>query len=786
MAEPFDEGGWGTATGLLDRPAPTGSRTAPGPRPPREVVHLPRTGYQRLIGDGALTVLLGLLLATAIAPLSGVYLGSDWIRPVGGALLLALGLAHGARRMGLGPLGALGVAAVGWALFVAVAFESSTLLGGIVPTRATAGAVVDAFARGFELVRLRPSPTFAEPGLLLLTVTGVWIVAYLADGMLFILRSPTKAIVAAITLWAVPLAVAPSEGRAIWPWAGSLLLASAVLLLGAHADDVQRSGHLVLASARPARGEAAARAVAPPSAVVIGGAAVLLGVLLAGLLPGFDAEPWFEVRGAGGTTITTNPIVDIRARLVATDTGPVVHVDSPRPVYLRTTSLDVYNDREEWTSSGIRGTPVQGDVAPPPDTDHEQVEVGIEISGIEPGAILAPAPFQPIRVTGPTAEILQYDRTTATLTVDSGEVLEAGDTYQVTAALPAPSPAVLRQVARPAGPNTFVELPPNVPPEVGALAREIVTAAGAETMFDQALAIQDELRTWTYSLTPAPGHGSTAMLQFLDSREGYCEQFAGTMAVMLRSLGIPARLAVGYTPGTVGDDGRWTVSNANAHAWVEVHFGPHGWIPFEPTPRTDGNVLVPGEDGLAPDRTERMEAEQAAAGEAPLPGAGPQPEITDPFAVPEFPDVDPGAVPAGGGTGGGSSLPVPVVVLAMVAVVAVLAAVVLRARQRGVPAAPPPERIRAARVGVERLGRAIGRPRRPGETDAEYFPRLAGGHSCGAALAGPATRADFAPAVEVRDARAAESAAADLESRLLTGLSRAGRVRVRLSALLRR
>jgi hypothetical protein len=69
-------------------------------------------------------------------------------------------------------------------------------------------------------------------------------------------------------------------------------------------------------------------------------------------------------------------------------------------------------------------------------------------------------------------------------------------------------------------------------------------------------------------------------------KEGYCQHFAGAMALMLRMLGIPARVAAGFTSGSYDDDNgpRWTVTDHDAHAWVEVWFDGWGWLPFDPTP----------------------------------------------------------------------------------------------------------------------------------------------------------------------------------------------------------
>ena len=80
--------------------------------------------------------------------------------------------------------------------------------------------------------------------------------------------------------------------------------------------------------------------------------------------------------------------------------------------------------------------------------------------------------------------------------------------------------------------------------------------------------------------------GSPPLVDFLlNSRRGFCQHFAGSMAVMLRTVGIPARVAVGYTGGTFDSGtGRYRVLDRDAHSWVEVWFDGHGWLPFDPTP----------------------------------------------------------------------------------------------------------------------------------------------------------------------------------------------------------
>jgi transglutaminase-like putative cysteine protease len=90
---------------------------------------------------------------------------------------------------------------------------------------------------------------------------------------------------------------------------------------------------------------------------------------------------------------------------------------------------------------------------------------------------------------------------------------------------------------------------------------------------------------FTYDEHPPAAHGIPPLVSFLQTKRGYCQQFAGAMALMLRYLGIPARVAVGFTSGAYDPvTGTWVVTDHDAHAWVEAWFRGYGWLPFDPTP----------------------------------------------------------------------------------------------------------------------------------------------------------------------------------------------------------
>ncbi len=116
------------------------------------------------------------------------------------------------------------------------------------------------------------------------------------------------------------------------------------------------------------------------------------------------------------------------------------------------------------------------------------------------------------------------------------------------------------------------------------LSREIV--GQATDPYEIALRIEQYLRAaYSYSLTPPATSFQSPYAAFLfKTRAGYCQQFAGAMAVLLRFNGIPSRVAVGFATGRPGKNDTFVVNRTDAHAWVEVFFPSVGWVPFDPTP----------------------------------------------------------------------------------------------------------------------------------------------------------------------------------------------------------
>ena len=173
--------------------------------------------------------------------------------------------------------------------------------------------------------------------------------------------------------------------------------------------------------------------------------------------------------------------------------------------------------------------------------------------------------------------------------------------------------------------------------------------AGVDTGYGRVKAIETKLQEdYTYAervpTRPVPLNGF-----LFDDKRGYCQQFSGTMALMLRMLGIPARVAAGFSPGSYNrDTGEYRVRDLDAHSWVEVYFTGIGWVPFDPTP-----TAAPAESQSAAAATS---AARADAGEVANPRGGVAAER---------------ASPAAGVSAGGDGLPdwvIPVLILVVLTV----------------------------------------------------------------------------------------------------------------------
>jgi transglutaminase-like putative cysteine protease len=412
------------------------------------------------------------------------------------------------------------------------------------------------------------APVPSEGSFLMAAALGLGVVSMFADAFAFRAFGRAEAVVPAGVLFIFTAALGTDRDRvasaAVWFAAALVVVAVLRALHGGGAESWLGRRRRAVGAALPATAMCAL--VAALCAAVIGPA-----------LPGASADPLLETRQThNDVTEVLNPWVDIRSKLVNRRNTEMFTMSSAVGRYWRVTGLSQFNG----TTWGLPDRTLEdagGQLNPT--TENSQI-VQQQITITRFGGKLVPSAFRP--VSAAQSNLLWLSGTDTLVLNDA--VLTEGDVYNVAADVYVPSADVLRTDTVSSPPSSeFLELPADLPSEVVDQARAVT--ANATTPYDKALALQNWFRNeFTYDLNVQSGHSEDAILSFLRIRRGYCEQFAGTFGVMARAIGLPSRVAVGFTKGELKADGLYHVYGRNAHAWPEVWFDNVGWVLFEPTP----------------------------------------------------------------------------------------------------------------------------------------------------------------------------------------------------------
>ena len=204
------------------------------------------------------------------------------------------------------------------------------------------------------------------------------------------------------------------------------------------------------------------------------------------------------------------------------------------------------------------------------------------ILGDVPGQNAMPMAQTAQEIAGPIGDIT-WDPSRAQAFIDGG--LEAGMEYTVRSRIVIPRPGQLDQVefSAPHAYGVWTELPADLDPRIGQIAERLT--ADATSDYRKVLAIQQHFHDpeFTYSTDVETDTDADGLLEFLtQTKAGFCQHYTAAMTVMVRTLGLPARVAVGSRSGTRQQDGSYLVQSDDAHVWVEVYFEGSGWLPFEP------------------------------------------------------------------------------------------------------------------------------------------------------------------------------------------------------------
>jgi transglutaminase-like putative cysteine protease len=619
----------------------------------------------------AAPIALAALSVVAALSLGRVVDSSRFVLPVIAAALLPHALGAVVRWRGWSVwLGWL-LAAVGLVVFVVLALETPTTTVGL-PGGDTWHAIGTQLDGGWHLLRTAPAPAPTTDGAILLAVIAVWCMATLADWLAFGRQTALAATAPALVFFVWTSTLGTDDVQVLLTvgfcaTVGAFMLAQHLALL-----DQRRSWLVSQRGARP-------HWLAP--AAVLGGGAIVVALVVAPLLPGSGSDPLLDVAGtardrAGGHSYKPSlaPFVDIGRKLDSVEDTELFSVKSDVPDYWRIAALDQYSsdDGGQWTLSAEGDGSVS--VGLPDEAPAGSLVQDFAIGPLSERWL--PAAYEPVGID--LADTLVV-RSSGTIVADADEVSHLD--YRVASKLPplAGTPFSAAQIAATSQPvpselRRYTSLPQTADiDQIRAIARDVT--ANATTPYGQAAALRDFFRDgqFVYDTSVGSVDDGSAILQFLENKRGFCVQFASAYAVMARSLGIPARVAVGFTPGKLdARDGRYHVTSHDAHAWPEIYLGGLGWTHlFDPTPATSSGA--PGGSALPHDDAAPLGTTVTTLPPPAVPTAPPSGETTPGgtgASTPGTTPVTPTLAPARASTSSspGAWLPV-LVVLGLIALV---------------------------------------------------------------------------------------------------------------------
>lgn len=580
------------------------------------------------------------------------------------------------------------------ALVVVIARVSAPeTTNGLLPTRETLTTVVDQLDRAFSLIRTGIEPVQPIAGIVIVVAAVFWAVGVLLTWGLM-RGHPYVALIPPLVL-TLQFATMDRTNTGLLRMTFFLALVAASIVAVTTDERDQSAGRM---SARTRRSTTPSK-LAPSAAGLLGVTlfiSVVAATSMSGMVPHDGVLPWRSATGIasdfyGG--VAYNPFIGIKQSLVSQSNTPVFQAvitgDVPGDqVYFRLVTMETYNggqfyaDKPTVVDLETRPWEYEGNVFAGP---VDEIQASIQIARLRMDWL--PAPYVPTSFSGnpdilATTRVRQAD---GSLRLE-GDLTYEGMQYTVDSAVPAPDiavlatdedgnlspafafaateqtvpdPVVVPAREEPADIDTYLQLPDDLDSGIARLAR--TRTANLTTNYEIGLALESwfHSQAFAYSTDIDPGHAASDLAAWLLDTEspnyhvGYCENFATAMAVMARTVGVPSRVVLGFTPGEpTSQDNVYVVRDRNAHAWVELWIPTQGWVRFDPTPRADGinpTAYETAEDELGFDLTEYLDV--------PTPEAIPQgtsvvrpPNFGDQLPTPDF------GGPNSTGTGGGFNI----------------------------------------------------------------------------------------------------------------------------------
>ena len=484
-------------------------------------------------------------------------------------------------------------------LLLCAAVVVGATTGSLVPSAANLGEFTDAIRGALDSSREYVAPIPASvPSVHPLLLTGGALLLLAIELCAGTLRKVPLAGLPLLVIHTVPSALTTASV----PWwtfiaGGGLFLAA---LFAQHSDELARWGH----GAHDAAGNFSMRTGAVArSALALGSVAMMLALAAPLAIPTLDTAV-FDGPGPGTRSITVkDPMVDLRRDLSRGVDIPLLWVSSsgPRPTYLRMAVLTNFVD-ERWTPGDREIPEDQVAVGSLPGLDgvstslpRNSYRYGVRVSSDLDSTWLPTMP----QVTRIDAGVdWRYDLATRDFIAAGEDVTTASRAYDFTGVEldydPRSMDGAVSGITNVR--STFTALPSDLPFEIRELATRVTERA--PTRYQKMQRLQQWFREdggfrYDINAVNSVDEDGADLVSFLSAggRVGYCEQFAASMAIMARVLGVPSRVAVGFLEPESAEGGQWEFSAWDLHAWPELYFPGSGWVRFEPTPATRAETV---------------------------------------------------------------------------------------------------------------------------------------------------------------------------------------------------
>ncbi|MEO6997478.1 MAG: DUF3488 and transglutaminase-like domain-containing protein [Terracoccus sp.] len=582
-----------------------------------------------------ITLLGALATLAAVYPVTSLFQSSAWLSPA--IVMIAVSAGTGLLMRGLtrSRLLVVAVQLVVTAYVILAQFAGDTFFL-LLPTISTLQAANSYGLEALDTLGRYSAPAPLGDGVTFYLVIIVTLIAISVDAMAATWRSPAAAGLPLLTAYLVTAANGDSALAVRF-----FVIPAALWLVMLHTTARAQFGRWSTTSATDDQ----ARTVLPHDGAAmrsfsVGAAKLgLAGLVLALIVP--VVVPHFPPRyltdglgrsssegGGGGGSVGFNNTVDLTRSLNNDDDSPVLQYTttglSRSPLRVLATG---YYSRGEWlavkddTAGGGQPQPL------PPPKDRTDYEITVSDNTLAAPNIAAPYPVVAVAMDGTPWTIDPVTRDV--------RVSRPVSNYRITYADVAPLPSVLRESGKPDSPDVVdddLAIPDTSRDLLDSWSKKVT--AGKNNPLDRAIAIQDSLRSAEYQYTlqlgeplrDDAGRIVDPITTFYKTKRGYCVQFATAMIMLARAQGIPARMAIGFLPGT-STDGKYVVRASDAHAWPELYFQGYGWLRFEPTPGARSGTPPPyavegASDGAAGAGRAPSESKTGKAGsQAPLPSA---------------------------------------------------------------------------------------------------------------------------------------------------------------------